>query len=187
MRWAFIDYENIGTLKNIDLSGYDRVILLVGFKQPKVCFGDILYDNPINITFIKLADVQKNNLDFHLSYYLGKFDAEADKHIKFEVISNDNGFEPLVNFIASNGRKCAMRRTYTTVKCPIELFNSLSNIEPQHRPQRLSGLTNFITQKLKTHPGDTSRHIDQLIEDKIIVVSSEKRIKYTNRINQPVQ
>lgn len=40
MKWAFIDYENIGCLSKVDLAAYSKVILFVGAKQSKVDLGD---------------------------------------------------------------------------------------------------------------------------------------------------
>ena len=48
MKWAFIDYENIGCLSKVDLSIYDKVIIFVGAKQPKIDFGDKKYESPVN-------------------------------------------------------------------------------------------------------------------------------------------
>ncbi|WP_229360329.1 PIN domain-containing protein [Ferrimonas sediminicola] len=75
MKWAFIDYENIGRLDKVDL-------------------GSQHYPSPIELTLIQVQEIQSNNLDFHLSYYLGKFDALEAPEIAFDVISNDNGFTP---------------------------------------------------------------------------------------------
>ena len=77
MKWAFIDYENIGNLGKVNLSEYERVIVFLGAKQPKLDFTDTKYDKPINMVVVQLKATQANNLDFHLAYYLGKFDAQA--------------------------------------------------------------------------------------------------------------
>jgi hypothetical protein len=34
MKWAFIDYENVGCLSKIDLSTYEKVVVFIGAKQP---------------------------------------------------------------------------------------------------------------------------------------------------------
>lgn len=40
MKWAFIDYENIGSLEKIDLEIYQRIIIFLGAKQSKIDFGN---------------------------------------------------------------------------------------------------------------------------------------------------
>ena len=92
MKWAFIDYENIGSLEKIDLEIYQRIIIFLGAKQSKIDFGNKKYSEALDFTIIHLNATSSNNLDFHLSYYLGKYESIAQKEISFEVISNDNGF-----------------------------------------------------------------------------------------------
>ncbi|MDQ7073673.1 MAG: PIN domain-containing protein [Gammaproteobacteria bacterium] len=53
------------------------------------------YSTPLDMIIIQIHTTQENNLDFHLAYYLGKYDQEANKNITFEVISNDKGYSPL--------------------------------------------------------------------------------------------
>ena len=66
MKWAFIDYENVGSLGKVDLSSYERVIVFLGAKQPRLDFTDTKYDKPINLVVVQLKATQANNLDFHL-------------------------------------------------------------------------------------------------------------------------
>lgn len=62
--WAFVDYENIGCLSSVDLSIYERIIIFLGAKQPKLDFGETKYDKPLNITLIQIKATSLNNLDF---------------------------------------------------------------------------------------------------------------------------
>lgn len=79
MKWAFIYYENIGCLSKVDLSAYAKVVLFLGEKQPKIDLGETKYDSPIDLVLVQLKAIQSNNLDFQLSYYLGKYDSEAPR------------------------------------------------------------------------------------------------------------
>jgi len=38
MKWAFIDYENVGSLGKVDLSSYERVIVFLGAKAAAAGF-----------------------------------------------------------------------------------------------------------------------------------------------------
>jgi hypothetical protein len=71
MKWAFIDYENVGSLGEVDLSGYERVIGLLGAKQPRLDFTDTQQDEPVNLVVVQVKGSQASNLDFHLACYLG--------------------------------------------------------------------------------------------------------------------
>ena len=104
--YAFVDYESVGRLSKLDLSRYARIVLFVGACQHKIdC--DVHYPHPIQLTVVKIEKRQRNNLDFHLAYYLGLMDHATPSAVVFEVISNDKGFTPLVDYLHSRGRFCA--------------------------------------------------------------------------------
>lgn len=107
---AFVDYENVGTLKNLDLSPYAYGVVLVGARQHQFTLKS---DNPCPLMVIKVPDHPgpaakrpKNNLDFHLAYYLGRYDIIVHPEVTFEVISSDRGFLALVEHIVTKGRVC---------------------------------------------------------------------------------
>ncbi|WP_198324837.1 PIN domain-containing protein [Marinobacter nauticus] len=82
------------------------------YSKPRLFSGGIT--KPINLVVIQLKATQANNLDFHLAYYLGKFDAEAGRSVAFEVVSNDAGFSPLIAHIKTLGRSCKQLRVAGT-------------------------------------------------------------------------
>lgn len=149
MKWAFIDYENIGSLEKIDLYLYEKVFVFLGAKQPKLDFGDKKYDSPINFIIIQIKAAQANNLDFHLSYYLGKYNDEAENTIEFDVISNDNGFSPLISHIRANGRMCKQIKLSTAANISEDatqssLITLLKSRPKEKRPQSVTSLKNYI-------------------------------------------
>lgn len=172
MKWAFIDYENIGSLNKVDLSCYEKIIIFVGATQKTINFGDYVYLEPLEITYIKIAEVKKNNLDLHLAYYLSHYNNIASNsssanygsskngsstNIAFEVISNDKAFAPLVTHINSTGRQCtqvgwlaeASNKLKNTriKKAKKNTPHLISNIYYMHkaaRPKRISALRNHI-------------------------------------------
>ncbi|WP_417345904.1 PIN domain-containing protein [Ferrimonas sp.] len=175
MKWAFIDYENIGSLDKVDLGAYDKVVLLVGAKQPKVDLGTQRYHSPIELTLVQVQEIQSNNLDFHLSYYLGKFDALESPDIAFDVISNDNGFTPLVVHIRSNGRQCNQVRVSTAPLNPDKMLQLLISIPKNKRPKTIATLKNHIAAHMKIQGNDVAiqNQFQQLIADKIIRLSGD--------------
>lgn len=89
------------------------MVVFVGAKQSKIDFGDKKYESLINLVLIQIKTTQSNNLDFHLSYYLGKYTQEAPVNIGFDVITNDNGFTPLISHLKANGRSCKQVKMVT--------------------------------------------------------------------------
>ncbi len=175
MKWAFIDYENIGCLSKVVLSDYKKIILFLGAKQPKIDFGERKYDSPVEMVLVQLKAVQANNLDFHLSYYLGKFDSEAESDVTFEIISNDNGFSPLIAHIKSNGRMCKQVKIASASNAKNILVSSFTERPKEKRPQKVSSLKNHIASRLRIQGNEIAiqNHFNQLVNDKVICVSGE--------------
>lgn len=175
MKWAFIDYENIGCLSKVELSVYAKVILFVGAKQPKIDLGNKKYDKPIDMLMVQLKASQANNLDFHLAYYLGKFDSEAPTAVEFEIISNDNGYSPLITHIKVNGRACKQVKVSNGVELKNKLIESLVSRPKERRPQKVTSLRNHIASHMKVKGNEIAiqNYLNQLVNEKLIAVVGE--------------
>ena len=193
MKWAFVDYENVGDLKKINLAHYEKVIVFVGAKQKIISFGDTIYTKPIEFTYIKIAEVQKNNLDLHLAYYLSDYNHIAPDYISFDVISNDRDFTPLIKHINLNIRKCVQVRWDKKVKniqkviatkgekkkVP-HLISNITYMPIQARPKKITALYNHIKTYMRVKENvelEVQKYIHELIEEGILNVDN-KLIKY---------
>lgn len=176
MKWAFIDYENVGNLEKIDLSIYQKIIIFLGAKQPKIDFGEKKYDKPLEIIVIQLKATQSNNLDFHLSYYLGCYESTASENVTFDIISNDNGFAPLIAHIKANGRICKHIKLATVENISAKLLHSLTSKPKEKRPKKVDSLRNHIASHMgiKGNQIAIQGYLNQLINDKVISVSGDK-------------
>ncbi len=121
MKWLFIDHENIGNLDSLDTSIYRKVYVFVGATHKALKINFIQLHQNVSLEVVKIKNVGQNNLDFHLSYFLGKLDVIADREIEFVMLSKDKGFDHLISFINDSGRKC--RRELLSV--PKKLDNPL--------------------------------------------------------------
>jgi len=189
MKWAFIDYENINCLSKVKLDDYAKILIFVGAKQPKINFGEKKYHVPLDMLIIQIQTVQSNNLDFHLAYYLGKYDQEVDKNIIFEVISNDNGYSPLIAHIRANSRPCRQIKISLehdkkpTPKPPnshltaTEQLHNLIKSQPiEKRPQKVESLKNHIAAQLHIQGNDAAiqNYFNHLVNNRLITVNAEK-------------
>lgn len=109
MKYVFIDYENIHSLNNLNLNCYEKIFLFLGANLQSIQLSE-KFNDELNITLITVQSSGKNNLDFHIAYYLGKMDVQTDKNIEFYVISKDNGYLGICEFIQNqrNPRKCIL-------------------------------------------------------------------------------
>lgn len=181
MKWAFIDYENIGTLAKIDMSQYERVTVFMGAKQPRLDFGDKKYDFPLNLQVVQIKASQENNLDFHLAYYLGKSNSEAPLGVQFDVVSNDNGFSPLLSHLKQNGRSCKQVKIETASSEKTVLMQSLKQKPKEKRPQKVSSLRNHIASHLRIKGNEVKiqSYLNQLVNDKFVQINGEK-VEYSS-------
>lgn len=106
INWAFIDYENVGSLENLDVLGYDRVFVFCGPNNKRIKFKEFPSNRFCSIEFISVNTTGSNNLDFHLAFHLGRFHEIAEEAVVFHIVSNDAGFNGLVNHVKSMGRGC---------------------------------------------------------------------------------
>lgn len=108
-KYLFVDYENVHQL-NVDKIKNDnvKVFMLVGSFQNRIPFEMVKKTQYLgsDLTWIKIASEGKNNLDFHLCYLLGEYNNTTDKEVSFYVLSKDKGYDGVIKFINSNGRKC---------------------------------------------------------------------------------
>ena len=95
-----------------------------------------------------------NNLDFHIAFHLGRFHETAGSDIEFNVISNDQGFNGLINHLKKIGRKCKRVPTKTIVAAPKKdvvlsecaslVVTRLNALDGRKRPRKQPSLVNYI-------------------------------------------
>ncbi|HDR1546260.1 TPA: hypothetical protein R4328_000681 [Pasteurella multocida] len=109
MKYAFIDYENIHSLDNTNLNEYEKIYLFLGAQQQSISLSE-KFNDLLNISLVTIKKVAKNNLDFHIAYFLGKVDQQVDKQINFDVISKDKGYQGICDYIQNQkeSRKCKL-------------------------------------------------------------------------------
>ena len=154
MIWAFVDYENTGSLEDVNLSEYKKILIFCGPKNNKIKFGTLPASEFCNIELIGVSTMGSNNLDFHLAFHLGRFHEIADSSIEFHIISNDSGFNGLVNYLKKIGRKCKKVSIKNAIKpkknqTPLSEFASLvvkrlEQLDGRKRPRKRPKLINWI-------------------------------------------
>lgn len=203
MKYAFIDYENLNSLDGLALQEYDRIFLFIGASnnQTEIRLTEKLSDE-VNITLIKIKSVAKNNVDFHIAYYLGKLDAISDKTVEFYILSNDQGYDDICNFIQhkKQGRIC-QRKGVRLEKQSATQINNLGEVNnifhkymqymeqtaTRNFPVRLESLKNNIRSRCGLNNIDIKEAeklvvlvIDKLLSEKVIKIADNK-VSYPKR------
>jgi len=106
--FLLIDFENVGRVTLASLPRNYRVLVFVGRSQNSIPFA--LTQNAqqlgTRLEWIKIEGDGRNNLDFHLAYYLGVLCTEH-RDAEFLVLSRDKGFDPVIRHIVGRGHHCA--------------------------------------------------------------------------------
>jgi hypothetical protein len=154
MNWAFVDYENVGSLEALNISEYERVFVFCGPKNTRIKVGALPTDGFCRIELIGVTTTGANNLDFHLAFHLGRFHEVAEKGVAFHIISNDSGFNGLVNHLKKLGRSC--KKLATKVVKPKQesppvlsegaslVVARLKQLDGRKRPRKKASFINWI-------------------------------------------
>jgi hypothetical protein len=145
-----VDYENVGDAGLEKLPPHQRLLLFVGQGQkPKEEFVKKTMDSGIRLEMIPVAGVSRNNLDFHLAFYLGRL-VEEDSASRFIIFSKDKGFTALTKHLTKLGFICTSEKPPETSQKmkpqnDIEKIAAhLARMAETARPQKRKGLLNTI-------------------------------------------
>lgn len=189
MNWAFVDYENVGSLEVLDISHYDRVLVFCGPKNTRIKLGTLPTEGFCRIELMGVATTGANNLDFHLAFHLGQFHEIAEKDVAFHIISNDAGFNGLVNHLKKLGRSCkkvATKVATSTKDTPPKLSEEaslvvarLKQLDGRKRPRKKGSLLNWI--KSQCQGVENGAHQEDVCKELVsarLILESGSNISY---------
>lgn len=196
MKLAFVDYENVMSLKKVALAHYERLIIFCGKDQNSLTFGEMPTGPGSQLRIVKVPDHGKNNLDFHLAFELGRLHETELAGVEFHVLTNDKDLEKLLKHLRLLGRKC--RRVGLTIgpdeankaaltpppkevvhHSPglIKVIGELAALPPEKRPKKRTSLINWIKNRIGNaeKPGQI---FSRLVENQKVQATGEA-IVYT--------
>jgi len=101
----FVDFENVHKhipIDKIAREDHQQVILFVGNQQTIPNEWLVV---EYNLTVIRVGRTSKDNLDFHLSAYLGMAHVGRNSSVRFIIWSNDTGFDDLIEHFKMRKRR----------------------------------------------------------------------------------
>jgi hypothetical protein len=106
---VLVDYENIKPVIDIEQMPKRTCFYILGNKNSTINFEMLrqtqLY--PERIIWVETEGVGRNNLDFHLAYFMGKFHEQYKRDVKLVILSKDKGYDNLIRFVVGEGRDCS--------------------------------------------------------------------------------
>lgn len=103
MHYIFIDYENVQPKHLTPLMDVPcKIFIFVGALQAKLPVKLVTQMQKLGdrARYIQISTTAKDALDFHIAYYIGEISAR-DKDGHFHIISNDKGYDPLIEHLQS--------------------------------------------------------------------------------------
>lgn len=147
-KWCFVDYENIGNLEGFCFAPFEQVFIYLGPQQKTAKMPVRSLSSRTMFTFFHVEECSKNNVDFHIAYQLGSLQQETDPDIEFVLLSNDKGYDPLIQTMLKQGRSC-----WRVAHCKqlIQFKNCFIKwAEKSHRPAKRSSLLNSVNHLIRT-------------------------------------
>lgn len=162
MIWAFVDYENVGSLEALNVSDYEKLFVFCGPKNTRIKLGTLPSKGFCSIELIGVTTMGANNLDFHIAFHIGRFHEVADPNIAFHIISNDSGFNGLVNHLKKIGRKSKKvttkgklvteEKSSTLSECASLVAGKLIKVDGRKRPRKRAKLLNWVKSQCQGVP-----------------------------------
>lgn len=128
--YVLIDFESVQpeTLEQLAHDHF-KLLVFVGATQKKVPFefAASLQQLGARAEYVKISGSGPNALDFHIAYYIGQLAAQ-DESAYFHIVSNDSGFDPLIQHLKS--KKVFAGRIKDVADIPfVKASNSKSPVE----------------------------------------------------------
>lgn len=107
-RYIFIDFKDLSDVKFKKLEKIcTKVFIFYGAEEEFIPLRVVRQMQKMGktIKWIPVANAEEG-IYFHLSFLMGKLHEKVSGDIEFAILSNDESYDPLVDFINLSGRSC---------------------------------------------------------------------------------
>jgi len=110
-RYLFLDFEDLKDIKFRKIEKVcDRIFVFIRKEEKQIPVGLVQkmqrFGRNAKWVVIEGLDIMQN-MNYHISFLMGKLHERIDTEIEFAVLSNDENFDPLISYInAKGGRSC---------------------------------------------------------------------------------
>ena len=184
MIWAFIADSMVGSIDDVSLDSYQKVIVFCSDTEV-VKFDCSKLPVYCTVEFVQCDLKSADSVVVNMAYQLGLSNATADKGIDFSVITNSRVFDPLCETIRANGRNCVRK---ALVSEEVDLKTATENVvsliplklpNGRSRPRAESNLTGWIRNECESLIGKIDpTQIFQVMLDSGIIKKNVNGINY---------
>lgn len=186
-----VDYENVKELPLAKLPAGWRVKIFVGRSQNTLPFELATEAQQLGhrLEWIKVQGDSRNNLDFHLALYLGKY-IEQHRNWSFAILSRDKGFDCLIAHLAAQGVTCERLETIEKLKARPpskdvayeQAREFVHKIDKKKRPQRRKSLAAMLASHFqKSWSGEEVERVVGKFFTEGVVSESEGKLVYSQK------
>jgi len=108
-RFIFVDFNNLKEVKFKKLDKIcDKVFIFINADEQNIPFDLVLHLQKMgkSVKWILVKPSEHGELNYVISFMMGRLHQKIDELIEFAVLSNDPSFDSVVSFINSSGRSC---------------------------------------------------------------------------------
>lgn len=108
-RFIFVDFENLREVKFKKLDKVcDRVFIFIRSDEQQIPFDLVLHLQKMgkSVKWVIVEPTDHGDMNYIMTFMMGRLHQKIDKIIEFAVISNDTAFDSVIHFINGTGRSC---------------------------------------------------------------------------------
>lgn len=108
-RYIFTDFDNILRVKFKRLERVcDKVFILINTSDDLIPFSLVRNLQRLGkaVKWIPVDNNKNLTLNYHICYLIGKMHTKINKDIEFAILSDDDAFDMMINYVNANNRKC---------------------------------------------------------------------------------
>ncbi|MFK7775470.1 MAG: PIN domain-containing protein [Saprospiraceae bacterium] len=113
-RYIFTDFDNIQKVKFKKLERVcDKIFILINTSDKFIPFSLVRNLQKLGKA-VKWIPVEKNKnltLNYHICYLMGKMHSKINLSTEFAILSDEDSFKSIINYINKNDRKCRRVKT----------------------------------------------------------------------------
>ncbi len=113
-RFVFTDFRHLQKVKLKKLQKVcDRIYVFVHVEETHIPLEMVrrMQKWGKRLKWIMVEGAPVEEMNYHIAFYLGKLHEKTDPHIEFAILSNDEDFDALIQFVNAQGRSCIRVRT----------------------------------------------------------------------------
>jgi len=112
-RYLFLDFEDLKDIKFRKIEKVcDRIFVFIRKEEKQIPVGLVQkmqrFGRNAKWVVIDGLDIMQN-MNYHISFLMGKLHERIDTEIEFAILSNDEDFDPLITYINTKGGRSCLR------------------------------------------------------------------------------